>query len=142
LVLDLRRKKSMSIDAKDENHRSCGSFFMNPRVPEALYARVASQLGDEPVPHYPEPDGMIKLPAAWLIERAGLSKGTRRGPVGLSTRHSLAIVCHEGANASQVVGFAHEVRAAVRERCGITLEPEPVFWGFDAPNAGLPPVPP
>jgi UDP-N-acetylmuramate dehydrogenase len=141
LVLELRRKKSMSVDAKDENHRSCGSFFMNPRVPEARLREIASQLGDERVPHYPEADGMIKLPAAWLIERAGLSRGTRRGPVGLSTRHTLALVCHEGASANLVVGFAHEVQAAVRERFGITLEPEPVFWGFDAPNTGLPPAP-
>lgn len=141
LVLELRRKKSMSVDAKDENHRSCGSFFMNPRVPEAVLLRVLSQVVDERVPHYPEADGMVKLPAAWLIERSGLSKGARRGPVGLSTRHSLALVCHEGANASHVVGFAHEVQAAVRERFGITLEPEPVFWGFDTQNTGLPPVP-
>ena len=141
LVLELRRKKSMSVDAKDENQRSCGSFFMNPRIPETRLARITSQLSNESVPHYPEANGMVKLPAAWLIEQSGLSKGTRRGPVGLSTQHSLAIVCHEGANASHVVGFAHEVQAAVFQRFGVTLEPEPVFWGFDAPNTGLPPLP-
>lgn len=140
-VLDLRRKKSMSVDARDENHRSCGSFFTNPRVPAAQMARVASELPDQPVPHHPEPDGLFKLPAAWLIERAGLAKGVRRGPVGLSTRHSLAIVCHDGASSSDVLRFAHEVRSAVLHKFGIALEPEPVFWGFAGANGGLPPLP-
>jgi len=140
LVLELRRKKSMSVDARDENHRSCGSFFMNPRVPEALFARVVRELPEVTVPHHVEAGGIVKLPAAWLIEQAGLTKGIRRGPVGLSTRHSLALVCHDGANSDHVLGFAHEVRNAVFEKFGIALEPEPVFWGFGS-SGGLPPHP-
>lgn len=141
VVLELRRKKSMSVDARDENQRSCGSFFMNPRVPAALVARVANEVPGEPVPQHPEPGGLFKLPAAWLIERAGLGKGVRRGPVGLSTRHSLAIVCHDGASSNDVLRFAHEVRGAVLHKFGVTLEPEPVFWGFPAGGGGLPPLP-
>lgn len=140
-VIDLRRRKSMSVDTQDENHRSCGSFFMNPRVPPALALRVAREVPKERVPQHPEPGGLVKLPAAWLIERAGLSKGFRRGPVGLSTRHSLAIVCHDDASANDVLRFAHEVRSAVIHKFGITLEPEPVFWGFEAAGGGLPPLP-
>ncbi|HEU5073363.1 MAG TPA: UDP-N-acetylmuramate dehydrogenase, partial [Polyangiaceae bacterium] len=140
LVLALRRKKSMSVDVRDENHRSCGSFFVNPRVPETLLARLASEVPDQTVPHHPEPGGLIKVPAAWLIERAGLTKGVRRGPVGLSTRHSLALVCHDGASAADVLRFAHEVRDAVVHKFGIRLEPEPVFWGFAGGDAGLPPA--
>ena len=142
LVLELRRKKSMSVDTRDENHRSCGSFFVNPRVTEALYTRVASTLPQESVPHHLEPGGLFKLPAAWLIERAGFSKGVRRGPVGLSTRHSLAIVCHDGASSNQVLHFAHEVQSTVLDKFGVTLEPEPVFWGFPPGSNGLPPLPP
>lgn len=141
VVLELRRKKSMSVDTQDENHRSCGSFFMNPRVPPELVARVASVVPTESVPRHPEPDGLCKLPAAWLIERAGLTKGVRRGPVGLSTRHSLALVCHDGAGSDDVLRFAHEVQRAVRDKFGITLEPEPVFWGFPSGNHRLPPLP-
>ncbi|HEY6722728.1 MAG TPA: UDP-N-acetylmuramate dehydrogenase [Polyangiaceae bacterium] len=141
VVLGLRRKKSMSVDACDENHRSCGSFFTNPRVPTAQVERVAREVPAEPVPQHPEPGGLVKLPAAWLIERAGLAKGVRRGSVGLSTRHSLAIVCHDGATANDVLRFAHEVRATVLDKFGVTLEPEPVFWGFPAGSGGLPPLP-
>ena len=140
LVLELRRKKSMSVDARDENHRSCGSFFVNPRVSEALFASIARELPELTVPHHVEPGGLVKLPAAWLIEQAGLTKGTRRGAVGLSTRHSLAIVCHDGANSDHVIGFAHEVRSAVFQKFGVTLEPYPVFGGFGS-SGGLPALP-
>jgi UDP-N-acetylmuramate dehydrogenase len=63
-----------------------------------------------------------------LIERAGFARGYRRGPVGLSTRHALAIVAHEGARAADVLALAGELGAAVRARFGVALVPEPVFW--------------
>lgn len=141
LVIELRRRKSMSVDSPDENSRSCGSFFVNPKVAPSALERLQQTLGDVNVPHYPEPDGTVKLPAAWLIEQAGLGRGTRRGPVGLSTRHTLALVCHDDATAADVVAFAHEVRATVRERFGIELAPEPAFWGFGLCPDGLPDLP-
>jgi UDP-N-acetylmuramate dehydrogenase len=49
--------------------------------------------------------------------------------VGLSTRHTLAIVCHDGARAGDVAAFARRVRAGVEARFGVRLHPEPVFWG-------------
>jgi UDP-N-acetylmuramate dehydrogenase len=82
------------------------------------------------MPQYPQADGSVKLSAAWLIERAGFSKGQRRGAVGLSTRHSLAIVCHDGARAIQLVAFAREIRDRVRDRFGVILVAEPTLWGF------------
>jgi UDP-N-acetylmuramate dehydrogenase len=80
------------------------------------------------MPRYPQPDGRVKLAAGWLIERAGFSKGQRSGPVGLSTKHALAIVCHDGARASDVLAFAETIRSGVRERFGIELVNEPVVW--------------
>ncbi len=135
LVVELRKAKSMVLDPSDENGRSCGSFFLNPIVSRAAYRELAAEVPD--IVSYPQADGRVKLPAAWLIEHAGLGKGTRRGTVGLSTRHTLALVCHEGATARDVVRFALEVQQTVRERFGIQLDPEPVFWGF-ADKASLP----
>jgi UDP-N-acetylmuramate dehydrogenase len=80
----------------------------------------------------------VKLSAAWLIEHAGLARGERWGPVGLSTRHTLALVCHEGARSSDVVSFARQVRARVSERFGVSLHPEPQLWGFSSPSGELP----
>ncbi len=129
-VLDIRRSKSMVLDPGDPNHRSCGSFFVNPIVTAAVLRRIEERAGrDSTIPRWPEPDGRVKLSAAWLIERAGFERGQTDGPVGLSSRHSLAIVCHEGARASDVAAFARRVRARVEERFGVRLTPEPVFWG-------------
>jgi UDP-N-acetylmuramate dehydrogenase len=129
-VLDIRRSKSMVLDEGDPNHRSCGSFFINPVVSAEELRRIQERAGDgATMPWWPEPDGRVKLSAAWLIERAGFARGHADGPVGLSTRHALAIVCHEGARARDVAAFARRVRARVAELMGVRLMPEPVFWG-------------
>jgi len=130
-VLSLRAAKSMVLDPTDQNQRSCGSFFLNPIIPADELPRVERRVGSQgPMPRYEQPDGQVKLSAAWLIERAGFAKGQRRGAVGLSTRHALAVVCHEGAKSQDVVAFASEIRDRVRDRFGVTLSPEPVLWGF------------
>jgi UDP-N-acetylmuramate dehydrogenase len=129
-VLDIRRSKSMVLDPADPNRRSCGSFFVNPTVTAAELARIEGLPGvGSSMPRWAAPEGRVKLSAAWLIERAGLARGHREGCVGLSTRHALAIVCHEGATAGDVIAFAGKVRARVQERFGIQLVPEPVLWG-------------
>lgn len=129
-VLAIRRGKSMVLDdPADPNRRSCGSFFLNP-IAEAVQATaVAARAGDAAMPRWPQPDGRVKLSAAWLIERAGFARGERAGAVGLSSRHTLAIVAHDGARTADVLAFARRVQDRVEERFGVRLSPEPVFWG-------------
>ena len=144
-VLALRRSKSMVIEAEDENRRSVGSFFVNPVVAaeeaEAVVERaLAAGVAGDPseVPRFPaggEGGGgtqRVKLSAGWLVERSGFPKGTRRGPVGISSRHALALVHHGGGTTADLLALAREVRQAVRDRFGVTLHPEPVFLGFGA----------
>jgi UDP-N-acetylmuramate dehydrogenase len=128
-VLRVRRSKSMVLDPGDPNARSCGSFFLNPLVDAAALAGIEARVAGLDMPRWPQPDGRVKLSAAWLIERAGFTRGQTEGPVGLSTRHTLAIVCHDGARARDVVAFARRVRAGVEARFGVRLHPEPIFWG-------------
>jgi UDP-N-acetylmuramate dehydrogenase len=124
----------MVIDPQDPNRRSVGSFFMNPIVPAAVRSRVQDALradgrGDvaDGMPSWPAGDGHVKLSAAWLIEQSGLRRGYRRGNAGISSNHTLAIVNCGGATAREVVELAREIRGQVRDRFGVTLEPEPVF---------------
>ena len=131
-VLAIRRSKSMVLDTDDPNRRSCGSFFLNPVVSAEQAASVADRAPGEPVPRWPQADGRVKLSAAWLIERAGFGRGARDGAVGLSTRHALAIVCHEGARARDVLAFAGRIRDGVEVRWGVRLVPEPALWGAGA----------
>ena len=79
------------------------------------------------MPRYPAGPGEVKLPAAWLLERAGFVKGYRQGVAGVSTRHTLALTNQGGAKASDVVALRDLIQARVRELFGISLEPEPVW---------------
>jgi UDP-N-acetylmuramate dehydrogenase len=136
-VLGVRASKSMVLAPADPNRRSCGSFFLNPIVLRSVFERVLAA-SSEPVPHFDQPSGDVKVPAAWLIERAGFQRGQRFGAVGISSRHSLALVCHDGARASDVVALAQRVRDAVEQKFGIRLVPEPRFLGFGTPPGELP----
>jgi UDP-N-acetylmuramate dehydrogenase len=129
-VLNIRRSKGMVIDAHDPDSRSVGSFFMNPVVADADRERVASIAGERP-PGFAAGEGRVKIPAAWLIERAGFTKGYTDGAVGISTKHPLALVNRGGATAADVLRLARAVKRAVGERYGVWLRPEPVFVGFD-----------
>jgi UDP-N-acetylmuramate dehydrogenase len=142
VVLDLRRKKSMVYDARDPNRRSAGSFFTNPIVSADKAAAVVTQaLGEnlvqapEEVPQYPLPDGRVKLAAGWLVERAGVKRGLRMGPVGVSSSHALALVHHGGGSTADLIRLAVHVRDTVALRFGITLAPEPVFLGVTWPGS-------
>ena len=78
-VLAIRRSKSMVLDPDDPNRRSCGSFFVNPVVTVEEADRLAALGMEPPLPRWPQPDGRVKLSAAWLIERAGFARGYRAG---------------------------------------------------------------
>jgi UDP-N-acetylmuramate dehydrogenase len=82
------------------------------------------------MPRWPAPDGRVKLSAGWLIERAGVAKGLRRGPVGVSSAHALALVHHGGGTTAAFVALAHEIADAVEARFGVRLSPEPNFVGL------------
>lgn len=136
-VIALRRGKSMVLDRDGENGKSAGSFFMNPTLDAAdaaaVEARVASSdvlAPGETMPRWPAASARVKLSAAWLIERSGFRKGAGDGAVGLSTKHTLAIVNRGGATAAEIVAFARRVRDSVLDRFGVRLTPEPVMVGF------------
>lgn len=127
-VLAIRSRKGMVLDPNDPDSRSLGSFFKNPLLTSAEVARVRQRLHD--LPAIPLADGMFKISAAWLIERAGFKRGELRGRVGLSTKHSLAIVNRGQATAREVLQFAGEIQGAVEQASGIILQMEPARVGF------------
>lgn len=103
---------------------NAGSFFQNPILPLAAAAPVLAEFPD--APNYPQPDGLTKLSAGWLIEKSGL-KGFRMGPVGMSERHALVVVNRGGARQSDVAALAEHVKATVEARFGVSLHEEPIF---------------
>jgi UDP-N-acetylmuramate dehydrogenase len=124
-VIAIRRRKAMVIDPSDPDTRSDGSFFTNPVVSRADYETLAHH----DMPHFPSGD-QVKLSAAWLIEHAGFYKGWTFGNVGLSSKHTLAIVNRGGGTAREVLEAVRLIQSAVREKFGVELLPEPNFIGF------------
>jgi UDP-N-acetylmuramate dehydrogenase len=120
-VLALRRGKGMVIDPADPDTVSAGSFFTNPVL----------DTPPDGAPAWPEPDGRFKVSAAWLIEQAGFHKGYGNGRVGISTKHTLALVNRGGATTAELMSLAHEIADGVHDRFGVTLHPEPVLVGHD-----------
>ena len=120
-VLGLRRGKGMVIDPADPDSVSAGSFFTNPILDSA----------PEGAPTWPEADGRVKTSAAWLIEHAGFHRGHGNGRVGISTKHTLALVNRGGATTAELMALAREIAAAVEDRFGVSLHPEPVLVGHD-----------
>jgi len=124
LVREIRRGKGMLIVEGDPDCRSAGSFFKNPVVAEELLERIG---GD--VPHWPAGEGLVKIPAAWLLEHAGFVKGFGDGTVGISSRHTLALVNRGGATFADVEKLEWEIVAKVWEHFGVGLVREPVVLG-------------
>ncbi len=128
-VMTLRRGKGMVLE--NGAPRSVGSFFVNPIVDAQDLAAVEKAAGDgKAVPRFPAGESLFKIPAAWLIEHAGFGCGYRRGSVGVSEHHALALVHHGGGRTRDLVALAAAIRDGVEQRFGIRLRPEPVFWGF------------
>ena len=148
-VLELRASKGMVI-SDDPDSVSVGSFFTNPIVSEELSRSLPADaprfplraertpivvpLGVEPefVDFDTEPT-VVKLSAAWLIERAGIAKGfsLAGSDAALSSKHTLAIINRGNATTNQVLELARFVTIRVHDTFGVMLEPEPTMIGFD-----------
>lgn len=127
-VLEIRAAKSMVIDENDINTRSAGSFFKNPIVTKIMFAEICKKSG-EIIPSYQMGAEMVKIPAAWLIENAGFHKGYRFGKVGISAKHTLALVNYDHGAAADIIGLKDTIQSKVKEKFSIELTPEPVFVG-------------
>jgi UDP-N-acetylmuramate dehydrogenase len=143
-VLHLRRGKGMVLDDTDPDTRSAGSFFTNPIVSAGQYAELAARVAaagsgratstPEPViPHWPEVDGRVKLSAAWLIEKAGFSRGYELsddpGGARISTKHTLALTNAGAARTAGLIRLARHIRDGVRAAFGVELANEPTLVG-------------
>ncbi|MFG2111527.1 UDP-N-acetylmuramate dehydrogenase [Streptomyces sp. NPDC048718] len=135
-VLKLRASKGMVLDPEDHDTWSAGSFFTNPILTDEEFAvfreRVAERLGaDVEAPAYPAGPAATKTSAAWLIDKAGFTKGYGSGPARISTKHTLALTNRGEATTEDLLALAREVVAGVRDAFGVTLVNEPVTVGVE-----------
>jgi UDP-N-acetylmuramate dehydrogenase len=148
-VLALRRSKGMVLDDTDPDSVSSGSFFTNPIVGENFARTLPADaprwpLEEEPsdthvplgeVPALPPQrlDHRVKLSAAWLIERAGITRGFALpgSKAAISSKHTLAIVNTGGATADEIAQLARYVHTRVFSEFGVRLQPEPNLIGLE-----------
>lgn len=114
---------------------NAGSFFKNPVVEFAKFQQIQTAYPN--IPYYPQADGLIKLPAGWLIEQANL-KGFQIGGASVHIQQALVLINKENAIGKDIVELAKLVRYRVREKFGVELYPEVRFigrWGEVDSNA-------
>ena len=108
---------------------SAGSFFKNPVISAEHFQKIESaakaEFGAEyKAPHYDLPDGMVKVPAAWMIEQCGW-KGRRSGGAAVWEKQPLVIVNYTGeAYPEEIVGLEKRIVASVKAKFGVDLHPE------------------
>ena len=108
---------------------SAGSFFKNPVITMEHYLRIVAAAKAEhgpdcKVPHYDLPDGMVKVPAAWMIEQCGW-KGRRSGGAAVYDKQPLVIVNYTGeAYPEEIIGLERRIIASVKAKFGVDLHPE------------------
>ena len=101
---------------------NAGSFFKNPVISREKLTSL--QLDFPKIPVFDsEINEFVKVPAAWLLEKAGW-KGKTRGKAAVSTNHALVLVNLGGASGQDIQLLALEISSSVLEQFGIALEPE------------------
>lgn len=105
---------------------NAGSFFKNPVVAKDVAEALLSQFPN--APHYPQPDGSVKLAAGWLIDQCEL-KGVSIGGAAVHRQQALVLINAGNATSEDVVNLAHLVREKVGEKFNVWLEPEVRFIG-------------
>ncbi len=132
-VRAIRAVKGMLIDTENPSpdSRSAGSFFKNPIVTQKKFVGIAETILEaDKIPHWPDETGDVKLAAAWLIEQAGFRKGFALGRVGISSKHTLALINRTGdASCAELLQLRDLIVLTVEQRFGVTLEMEPVMLG-------------
>lgn len=98
-----------------------GSFFKNPTINQAAFTALRSKFPD--VPYYPVGSDKIKVPAGWLIEKAGF-KGKRFGDAGVHDKQALVLVNHGNASGEEIWNLAMRIQQEVKETFGLEIVPE------------------
>lgn len=120
IITDIRQSKLPSVDKL----ASAGSFFKNPVVDKKISSDIRLDFPD--IPFYLVGDNLVKIPAAWLIEKSGL-KGYSNGKVGTYELQPLVIINYGQASGKEIVDFSKMIQSRVKEKFNINLEPEVCF---------------
>lgn len=115
-IIEIRKSKL----PEPSEYGNAGSFFKNPVITIQQFSGLREYYPE--VPSFPS-GGMIKIPAAWLIEKAGW-KGVRENDTGTWPLQPLVIVNYGNATGKEIYSFSEKIRKSVEEMFSISLERE------------------
>lgn len=104
---------------------NAGSFFKNPEVSIQDFEELKKGLPD--IPHFPGRYDKVKVPAGFLIEKAGW-KGRRVGRAACHEKQALVLLNLGGASGQEILDLAQKIRSDVQSRFGVLLESEVNIW--------------
>ena len=100
---------------------NAGSFFKNPSIQADLMDFIKKDYPS--IPSYPSTDGLVKIPAAWLIEQCGW-KGKTFDNIGVHQHQALVLVNYGGGKGEKIWELAMKIKESVKEKFNIALHPE------------------
>ena len=112
-------RKSKLPDPKEIGNS--GSFFKNPLISSTQYLKLQKEYAD--IPGYKISDIEVKIPAGWLIEKAGF-KGKRYGEFGVHDKQALVLVNYGNASGKEIYQLAEKIKETIIKKFEITLEIE------------------
>ncbi|MGX8689773.1 MAG: UDP-N-acetylmuramate dehydrogenase [Bacteroidaceae bacterium] len=115
----IKARESKLPDPKVQGN--AGSFFMNPVIPASRFEALKAEWPE--IPSYPAQEDMIKVPAGWLIEKAGW-KGRSLGPAAVYEKQALVLINKGGATGADIKRLADTIIEDVEKKFGITLSTE------------------
>lgn len=132
-ILKMRAEKGMLADS----YQSAGSFFHLPFVSEEKYAETLAKVrlldaGKEEQLRpwaWKQPGGSYKVASGFLLEYTEFQRGYTRGAVGISPKHTLALINRGDARAEDVALLARDMQDAIEKMFGIRLEREVEYVG-------------
>ena len=98
-----------------------GSFFKNPVILKSAFEEI--QKAYPTVPSYPVNAYTVKVPAGWLIEKAGW-KGKRFGAYGVHDKQALVLVNYDNAKGEDIYKLALEIQHSVKMKFDVHLQME------------------
>jgi len=119
-IIDIRNSKLP--DPKVEGN--AGSFFMNPIIPRSQFLELQTQYPE--IPHYEVSQDLVKVPAAWMIDKCGW-KGKTLGHAGVHSQQALVLVNRGNATGEEIINLSREIQKSVKDLFNIEIHPEVNF---------------